>query len=365
MSSQDGAIAALIASARDFTAAGHRDFGYVEQRDVAIATYSDALITRRDYLDGPMKFTGAVYDATGQLVRSSLGFSEGDFEPLDPAFQPPERAAAAHRMTRAVYGGTLYFVLGHFLFETVARLWHGVDFAARRRIGRGGLPVIFHPWSGLDLDGFFKNRLYRKTLSALGITRDDIVLANIDLSVETLYYPTPLSIYHVTLHPMMSMVIDHLVHELRTRPAPLAGLVRRATPRVFLSRSRWNANRRVRNETALEDLFETHGFTIVHPQRLSPAELIETLQNAEIVASTDGSQAHLMAFCRPGTRTLLIDTRPVPTQFAIEKLRMLRGLHIPVCTNGMWDPDDGAIDLSEQTDRLLAAVLAPDFEVRG
>jgi hypothetical protein len=365
--SEDVATAELVASARTFTAYGAEAFGYVEDREASIAVVPNALITARDYVDGPMRFTGAVYDGQNELVRSSLGFSEGDFTPLDPDRIAPERRDGAQPVRRAVYGGTLYSILGHFLFETVARLWHGVDFAPRYRIGRGSLPVVFHPWPGQELSALLRNPLYRQILAALGIRPGDIVLATVDLKVETLYYPSPLSVYHVTLHPMMGIVLDHLVAQLQARRSALARLISRKPPRtrIFLSRSRWAVHRRVSNEPALEALFRAQGFTIVHPQKLAPGELVELLQDAEIVASTDGSQAHLVAFCRPGTRTVLVDTRPVPTQFAIEKLRQLRGFHIPVYTNGLWNAETGAIEVSATLERLIAAVLAPCFDAAG
>ena len=351
-------IADLLETARVFGAYGTSSFGYVEDGEVSLGVIRNAVITTRDYVDGPMRFVGAVYDGQNRLVRSSLGFSEGDFTPLDPDEIAPERRHAARHIKRAIYGGTLYSILGHFLFETVARLWPGMDFASRLGIGRGALPVIFHPWPGPHLAKFLRNPLYRQILGALAIRPRDIALATIDLSVETLYYPSPLSIYHATLHPMMGTVLDHLAEQLRPRSSSLAGMLRLGRPstRIFLSRNRWAVHRRVRNEAALEDVFRAQGFRILHPQGLSPGDLIATLQNAEIVASTDGSQAHLVAFCRPGTRTMLIDTRPVPTQFAIEKLRQLRGFHLPVYSNGLFDEQTGLLDLSPFEELVATAI---------
>lgn len=365
MVSDDATLTALLESARAFSAHGLDAFGYVEDGDASIKVVRHAVVTARAYGDSLMQFTGAVYDGQDDLVRSSLGFSEGEFTPLDPDQLEPGRREGALTIRRAIYGGTLYSILGHFLFETVARLWHGVDFTPRLHIRRGSIPIVFHPWPGSDVGTILRNPLYRQVLAALGVRRPDIVLANIDIHVETLYYPTPLSIYHVTLHPLMGLVIDHLITQLQMGRAPLSSLIRRkSTPaRIFLSRSRWAVHRRVKNEPALEALFEANGFTIVHPQKLTPRALIEMLQGAEIVASTDGSQAHLAAFCRPGTRTILIDTRPVPTQFAIEKLRRLRGFHIPVYSNGQLDEATSVVDVGITMERLIAAAAAPDFDL--
>ena len=358
MSDPDGETGALLRSAEEFTRNGLAAFGYVEAREIAAELIPNAVVSARAYGTSHTHFTGAVYDGRNRLLRSSLGFSEGPYTPLDPDEIAAERREGALRVKSAIYGGTLYYVLGHFLFETVARLWLGVDLARRR--GRGDFPVIFHPWPGLDLDAFFANAMYRSVMEALGIRRRDVGLAHADILVGALHYPSPLSIYHEYLHPQMGPLFDYLGDELERRRGFLPRLTapRAGRPaRIFLSRGRWPANRRILNEAALEELFGAQGFAIVHPQEVGPARLVALLRGASVVASTDGSQAHLAVFCRPGTRMILIDTRPVPTQFAIAKLRDLSALHVPICTNGQWDPADRLVDVSPRMERLIAAAL--------
>ena len=64
----------------------------------------------------------------------------------------------------------------------------------------------------------------------------------------------------------------------------------------------------------------------------------------DVMVATDGSHAHLAAFCRPGTRVVLLDTRPVPTQFAIAKLRDFAAFHVPLFETPLYRAETGITD---------------------
>nr|WP_246413413.1 glycosyltransferase family 61 protein [Methylobacterium brachythecii] len=260
----------------------------------------------------------------------------------------------------------LFLILGHFLFESAARLWLQIDFP--RNFDKGEpVPVIFHPSRDFDLGVFGTYPIFRDSLAALSVRRRNLLLADEDFKVDLLYYPEPLSIYHEYVHPLMGRVIDHLITELK-RPRTLAArwtskLKTAAPPRIYVSRSRWHENRRIANEHELEDVFREHGFAIVHPQDLAPHDVIRLMQGADLVASSDGSHAHLLAFAKRGTRSLLLDTRPVPTQTAIEILRELRALHVPLWQDpdGIWDQEGQKVKTSELStflDVYLSSIAA-------
>ena len=333
-----------------YTAEGLRTFAYVERRPATVEVLRSALLTRRDY--GPDRtVTGAVHDRDGLLYRPALRPATA---PEDLSHADPERVergaiAPARRIATALYGGVLFGTLGHFLFETLARLWMLRDMRLR------GGKVAFHPWPDLYLPDIFRNALYAAILRALGLSRRDVLLVHLDdVEVGTLFCPSPLSVMHAALDPAMGELLDFVADEILTsrrfafRRPGAAGM-----PRVFLSRSRWSANSRIRNETDLDGLFAEHGFAIVHPQETRPRELLGLLRGAGIVAATDGSHAHLATFCRPGTRTFMLDTRTVPTQFAIARLKDLRSLHVPLADAGLIR--DGAVDV-----RALASDM-PDL----
>ena len=372
----------LFEQSLHYRALGLATYGFVAPRDLTVTTLPSASLTARTYGPGN-DYTGGVYDASGKLqealVRPMSG--ERDLRPVDPPEIDPTALTAATTIDTGYYGGSLFPSLGHFLVETLGRLWLWLDFASRGRTRDERVKIVFHHWPDLSLADIFANRLYRALFGALGIRPADIQLVqDRPLKARILHCPYPLSIYHHYMHPLMSDLFDHLAREVVApgRGAPsylplaLGRVVRSAArdprrgragspqDRIFLSRSRWMENKRILNEDELEDVFRARGFSIVHPQDLSPVDLMRRLGAADIAASSDGSTAHLLAFCRPGTRMLLLDTRPVPTQFALDKLRGFRSFHVQLFDNGCFDPATGLLDVKSELAPTIRHVLETD-----
>ena len=333
-------------------------FAYVTHNDLRVRAVRNALVTPRSY--GPDRgYTGAAYDATGALVPETLRFNQGDINPVDPPTLPAGlREAAATRRTLGIYAGPLFPIMGHFMFETLARLW------PLAHLGSGGdgtepADIVVHHWPGLELPGFFDNPLYRELLGTLGITPGRLVLADRPLSYDTLLVADPASRYHVDLNVQMGDLLMFTRRTLLgTDTPPLTG------DRLYLSRSRWGANRRILNEAEIDESMAARGYQVVYPETLAPADLVGIMAGASIVVSFDGSHAHLAAFCEPDTATVLFDTRPVPTQIAIAKLRGFRIMHVPLFElPELYRADAGILDVpglcsvAEQAirERLIAA----------
>lgn len=304
-------------------------FGYVTHNDLRIRAARGAVVTARAY--GPDRtYTGAVYDSAGALLTDTQRFNHGDINPADPATLPPaiRAAAEANRRTLGIYAGALFPILGHLLFETLARLW---PLAHLDTDGGGGGPpaveIVVHDWPGLDLAAFFDNPLYRSLFEAIGVTPDRIVLADRPLLYDTLLIADPASRYHMELNAEMDRMLGFMRAQIVGPGAPGATS---GSDRLYVSRSRWGSNRRVVNEAEVDTAMAARGFRVVYPEELSPAALIGTFAEASMLVSFDGSHAHLAAFCQPDTATVLFDTRPVPTQIAIARLRGFRILHLPL-----------------------------------
>ncbi len=73
--------------------------------------------------------------------------------------------------------------------------------------------------------------------------------------------------------------------------------------RLYVSR-RTAQYRRVRNETAVENLLKAHGFEVVLPDRLSLQEQIETFRSAQCIVAPHGAALTNLLFCQPDTHVL-------------------------------------------------------------
>ncbi len=108
----------------------------------------------------------------------------------------------------------------------------------------------------------------------------------------------------------MNALLDHMPdHLVSKRPRRFPFPAPKRPKRVFLSRSKWQLHVRIANEAAIDEVFPRAWLRRVHPQELPPDEVIALMREAEAVASSDGSHAHLLAFARPGTRCFHLDTR--------------------------------------------------------
>jgi capsular polysaccharide biosynthesis protein len=76
---------------------------------------------------------------------------------------------------------------------------------------------------------------------------------------------------------------------------------------IYFSRSQ-NRNRPLTNEAAVEDVFASRGFRIIHPERLPIREQVSLWANARLVAGTSGSNMFGLAFQRRLQRSLLINS---------------------------------------------------------
>jgi capsular polysaccharide biosynthesis protein len=128
--------------------------------------------------------------------------------------------------------------------------------------------------------------------------------------------------------------------------------------RVYISRSR-HYNRRLRDEEAIEALFVSRGFALVHPQDLPIEDQITLWANARLVAGTAGSNMFGLAFQRRLERAFLINS-PNMVQFSEV---FLQAAHASETTfyigradthdnHGPWYVD--IADLEREIDRWLA-----------
>ena len=334
----------------DYTSDSIRKFNYVTDLDLSCTDFRNATATPRTYYQN-RSYTGAIYDGRNRLIKSTQRFNRGDIVPVD-AEHLDDTLVTSARLGEAysgLYGGILFPILGHFIFESLSRLWPLLWNSAPSH--KQSMPIFYHHWPDLEIASIFRNPLYKVMFEAFGIEQPSLRLIDTPKRFESLIIAEPASAYHLSLNRQMISILNRVVDRtvgMETTTCP--------TQRVFLSRSQWRSNKRIVNEEALDDMMSRKGFRVLHTERMNPVELLKTLQDSEFVVSTDGSHAHLSAFCREGVRTLLLDTRPVPTQFAISILRDFRTFHVPLFKTAMYKMESGIVDLSLLSDVVDLAI---------
>ena len=104
--------------------------------------------------------------------------------------------------------------------------------------------------------------------------------------------------------------------------------------KVYFSRtrcSRWDYG-----EEAIERAFASRGFEIVHPEKLSLAEMLRILDETAVFASTEGSCSHNAVFLRKGTRAIIIRKSSSVNWYQM-MINFMRGLDVTFVRSA-WSP---------------------------
>ncbi len=216
----------------------------------------------------PGKLLMGVYDGDGNCVQGSVldrrSGEQGAPVPRD-LFPAPADAA----VPEAIYLGPLYFHYGHFLLESLARIWY----AARRP----EVPIVWagaHNWQQKPLDPW-----QEEILDVLGIQNPTRIVAD-PVRVEQLHVPDIGYRYDDRFHPEHAAFLGRY-----PGPAQISG------HRLWLSRAKAGDVRDL-NAAPTERRLSAAGWTIAYPETLSVRQQLDLLARAEIVAGEEGSAFH-------------------------------------------------------------------------
>lgn len=168
-----------------------------------------------------------------------------------------------------IFAGYLFPHYGHFLLESLSRLWFIKQ--------NPDLPLV---WLGVHNQDEF-NAMQRELFDLLGI-RNPMLIVTEQTSVENLLVPHDGYIIHTTYRPEQVQAL-----KLRGGCDTIPG------KKVWLSRSKLDKGI-VFNERELEHILEANGWTIYHPQDHSIREQVDMLADAEEIAGVEGSALHTL-----------------------------------------------------------------------
>jgi hypothetical protein len=165
---------------------------------------------------------------------------------------------------------------GHFVGDCLCRVY---AWEVLRNIF-GDVKLIIGSRKGLD----FQDHL----LSAAGVAENDIVRINNLTRCKRLLLATQALGVEQYATPTASRLWAKIRDRCATRDISMPD-------RIYLTRSGM-PTRRLLNETAVEQIFERHGFTIVRPELLTVAQQMALASNALLIAGPAGSAMFNLAF---------------------------------------------------------------------
>lgn len=257
--------------------------------------------------------------APGPDCTCGIFRADGSFRPLSRTLlsgarlsgvpEPDEMPVAEAITGRWLFAGIGRHHFGHFLVETLIRLW-----AVRAyREELDGIVII--PKHGMD----FSLALARRYGSFLALLSDDLPvhIAEFPTRYETLLLPSP------GFGPLGWIEGSEVFRrEMRAR---VAGAIRPAgSDKLYISRSGLKqSEKRVHDEDRIEALLARAGYDIFHPEAHSIEDQLARYMAATTVIGGDGSAFHLAAFALPrGARVGLIQRRHRPKVLEAFKVQL-------------------------------------------
>jgi capsular polysaccharide biosynthesis protein len=269
---------------------------------------------RARWYEGALLIPGnaCLFDADGRRIDSSTLQQEGRLvrRPAPDRIDPPRDVDVLP--DPVVYGGYLPKHFGHFLLESLVRVW------AYATLALGALPFVhtrttFHVHERELLEA----ALLPHGAPHIGVSRPTRLASVLvpDQGIEL----------GRDYHPEMIHVYDGI----RTSLIGAMGPPER-TP-VYLSRTRLPSGLRATlGERSLESRLAAQGIRIVHPQELPLGEQLRTVAHAQDVIGLEGTALHLTIF-RPlaGARTICLAGRlPESNQQRVDRLRGAEHVHV-------------------------------------
>lgn len=266
---------------------------------------------RARWYEGALLVPGnaCLFDADGHRIASSTLRQEGRLvrRPAPERIEPPKDLDVITEPV--VYGGYLPKHFGHFLLESLVRLW------AYGTLGLGPLPFV-HTRTTFHVH---ERELIEAALLPFGAPHVSVARPTRLASVLVPEQGIELGGGH---HPEMLQVFD----AIRTSLVGTSGTVD-----VYLSRTRLPRGRRATlGEPALEARLASRGIRIVHPQELPLGEQIRTVAHAPTVIGLEGTALHLTLFRQlSDARTICLAGRlPEANQERVDHLRGAEHLHV-------------------------------------
>jgi capsular polysaccharide biosynthesis protein len=241
--------------------------------------------------------TGCLYESDGRKIEQTERQGTRRERLMingNPAFvQPPESAARLAGTTLLL--SSLFNHYGHFLIETMSKLWF-LD--QKEHIDR----IAFFPINpGIGIATFVRSLLEPFGIRSVHRLIEPTIFDRVIVAEDGIRRG-------VAAHPAMRSVFDKVVARYGSPPGE---------HRLFLSRAK--APRQegaIANAGEIEDMARSEfGFEIVRPEDLPLPEQVARISSAAVVAGFAGSALHSSVFMRQGSTLIeLADGRPPPNE---------------------------------------------------
>ena len=195
-----------------------------------------------------------------------------------------------------IYGGAMIYHFGHFMIETLSRMWFVIQHPELR------LKIVFVELKVIDIQVL--RSWVNKLFDLLGISDDRIAIITQPMRFRSIIVPEQAIYFR-----------DHFSKEFLIPYRAMLSRIRSASARkIFLSRSADVVSIvHLCNQEYFEEFYRRHGFEIVYPEKLAISDQIALISGADEIVTYLGTLSHWALFCKPGTKfTILLRVDETP-----------------------------------------------------
>lgn len=207
----------------------------------------------------------------------------------------PERVEECDE--EVIFGGALNLHFGHFMLESVSRLWYVLAHPEEQR----RIAFCLYPYDGADAGAPLPElpRFIGELLQLAGLDPGRLLLVPTPTRFRRVIVPHQDRFIYDAWHPGRCELLLQAVS--RSLPSPPAGAGRQ----IYLSRRHFHRHD-IFGEEYFEEFFSRHGFEILYPEELPLTEQLAALQGADRIACTLGTLSHSALWARPGTSLICL-----------------------------------------------------------
>ena len=184
----------------------------------------------------------------------------------------------------AIYGGVFFNHFGHFLTESLGRLWP-VNAPELK-----SLPILVHSlWGQIDLED--ETGYHAISLKALGIDPKRVRFIQGNILVSRLLVPEQHFWYSPDGAPDSAFV--EFLSTSQSNIENQLGSNAQLPKKLYVSRIRWNPARGiVIGEAEFETFLSKNGYTAIYPENLNYQQQLEYYTSADLIIFAEGSAMH-------------------------------------------------------------------------
>ena len=257
----------------------------------SIVKLINAYSTRLE-MSGWNNLSGAIYDSEGELVAQSKVRSG---QRCDRRIDIKEYTGIRSIETICIYLGHYNEVYGHFILESLSRVWALKEFKSFN---------FYYVFLRVRNDQLTGSKYTAKFLYELGIPLSNVIILDEPAKFHEIYIPSPLFDLGRSIHPVQIELYRSLSISAALKSS------RKFGRKLYLSRKLLPLGQhKFLNEADIESIFGLYEFDIIYPEKCDFYDQMRAYAHADYLSGASSSALHNSVFSPENTKIIILDGR--------------------------------------------------------